>query len=235
LKEPAATPSLRPLAHELRNAIAPVRNAAHLLRKRASGDPIVAAAVKTIDAALTQSLRLLDRAVDAERVMRGDVHLASDDVDVAAVVRQALEHAQQALDERRQRVRVDVRDTGVRVRGDAARLAQVVSTLIDNASRYSGEGADIDVAVDAADGFARVRVADRGAGIAAAFLPRVFEPFTQRDVTTTRRHGGLGLGLAIVKHIVEAHGGRIDVQSQPGAGTQFTVRLPLRNVENATA
>jgi CheY-like chemotaxis protein len=224
VKDSASNSALRPLAHELRNAIAPARNAAHVLRKRAFGDPVVANAVRAIDAALDQSLRLLDRAVDAERVMRGDVTLADDDVDVAAVVQRALDLTRTAVAERGQRVRVDCGHPAPRVRGDAARLAQVIATLVDNASRYSNDGEEIAVGIASRESEAVVRVRDRGAGIPSSFLPQVFEPFAQRD---DARAPSLAMSLPVARKLVELHGGTLIASSDgAGRGSEFSIVLP---------
>ena len=235
MKDPAPSSTLRPLAHELRNAIAPVRNAAHLLRKRASADPIVATAVQTIDSALNQSLKLLDRAVDAERVMRGEVSLASTDVDVASIVQQAIAECRAALDEKAQHVRVDIRATAPRVRGDTARLTQVVATLVANASRYSDERSQIDVVVESRDHDVLIRVRDRGAGISAAFLPRVFEPFAQCE-SDSARAGSVAMSLPVARKLVDLHGGRLEATSD-GAdrGSEFIVTLRTSDAHESAA
>ncbi len=213
--------------HELRNAIAPVRNAAHLLRKRAGADPMVASAVQTIDAAVNQSLRLLDRAVDAERVMRGEVAIANSELDLTSIVQRAVEETAAAVAERKQHVRVGGGDALVPARGDAARLAQVVATLIDNASRYSDDGAGIDVAIEARDGESIVRVRDNGVGIAASFLPRVFEPFAQPDGATSAGARSIAMSLPVARRLIELHGGRLDATSEgPGRGSEFVIHLP---------
>jgi len=226
---PAPVPpsSLRPLAHELRNAIAPALNAAHLLRKRAGADPMVATAVQTIDAAVSQSLRLLDRAVDAERVMRGEIAIAQDDVDLASIVRRAVESTAATVAEKKQRIRIDVTGEPARMRGDAGRLTQVVATLIDNASQYSDDGADIVVAIEARDDESIVRVRDRGTGIAASFLPHVFEPFAQPEGETGTTARSIAMSLPVARRLIELHGGRLDAASEgPGRGSEFVVTLP---------
>jgi CheY-like chemotaxis protein len=223
---PVPPSSLRPLAHELRNAIAPVRNAAHLLRKRAGTDPLIASAIQTIDAAVTQSLRLLDRAVDAERVMQGEVAIAQEDVDLAAVIQRAVDDTAAAVADKKQRVQLDVRASPLRVRGDAARLAQSVATLIDNASRYSDEGAQIEVTVDARDDESIVRVRDHGIGIAAPYLSRVFEPFAQPDDSTASARS-IAMSLPVARRLVELHGGRLAAASDgAGRGSEFVIALP---------
>lgn len=227
MPSPVPPSSLRSLAHELRNAIAPVRNVAHLLRKRAGTDPMVATAVQTIDTAVSQSLHLLDRAVDAERVMRGEVAIAQEDVDLVSVVQRAVEDTAAAVAEKKQRVRVEAGGAPVRARGDAARLAQAVATLIDNSSRYSEDGAEIHVAIETREGAGIVRVRDEGAGIAPSFLPHVFEPFAQPEGATSACARSIAMSLPVARRLVELHGGRLDAASEgPGRGSEFVITLP---------
>ncbi len=205
-----------------------MRNAAHLLRKRAAGDPIVATALQTIDSALDQSLRLLDRAVDAERVMRGDIALASADVDLVSIVQRAVEDNAAAVAEKKQHVQVDVRDAQIRVEGDAGRLVQTLGSLLDNASRFSDDGADIHVVVETRNGEAVVRIRDHGAGIARSFLPRLFEPFARpADSANPSAASSIAMSLPVARKIAELHGGRLDATSEgEGRGSEFALTLP---------
>jgi CheY-like chemotaxis protein/anti-sigma regulatory factor (Ser/Thr protein kinase) len=215
--------ALRRLAHELRNAIAPVRNAAHLLRKRGAGDPMIAAALKTIDSAVDRSLRLLDRAVDAERVMRGDIPIASEDVELRSVVQRAIQDTASAVGEKNQQVRVALPADAPYVRGDADRLVQVLSALIDNASRYSSEGSDIEVVVEARDGDVQVLVRDHGEGMSAELAARVLDPLTRPD----DGDGSFASSLPVAKRLIELHRGRLEAKSDGERhGSEFVVTLP---------
>jgi two-component system CheB/CheR fusion protein len=173
-------------------------------------------------------MQLVDDLLDVSRIVAGKLNVKLRPVDLGAVVRAAVEVVSGAVQRKSIRLDVDV-DAGVgSVAGDSARLQQVVSNLLTNAIKFTPEHGKVAITVAAADGHAVLKVSDTGTGIEAAFLPRVFNRFSQEDTSNTRLHGGLGLGLAIVRHLVEQHGGTVEVESPgPGKGSTFSVTLPL--------
>jgi signal transduction histidine kinase len=218
------------LAHELRNPLAPIRTAVDLLRLRPIADPSVIECRDVIGRQVEQLTRLVDDLLDVSRINSGKIRLVREPLDVAAIVRHAAETQRPQLDERKQRLSVEAPERPLVVDGDLTRLSEAVGNLLDNASKYSDEGARIVVRIEAgAAGEAVIRVQDPGIGIPPEMLSRVFELFTQVDHARSRTQGGLGIGLALVRELVELHGGRVTAHS-PGIarGSEFVVRLPLR-------
>ena len=222
------TEFLAMLAHELRNPLAPIRNAVQILRQRAD------------DASRQAVGQRRDRppgAADgppggrpARRVAhhprQGDAARPSR-LDVAAVVAAAVETSRPLIDARRHELTVTLPPEPLWVTADPARLAQVLANLLNNAAKYTEEGGRIDLAVERDGGEAVFRVRDTGVGIAAEMLPRVFDLFTQIDRSLDRSEGGLGIGLTLVHRLVEMHGGTVQAFSAgPGRGSEFVVRLP---------
>jgi PAS domain S-box-containing protein len=221
---------LATLAHELRNPLAPIRNALEIL-KRASGDAKASDSARAVmDRQLQQMVRLIDDLLDLSRISRGKIELRKETVALDAVLRAALETSEPALAEKEHALSLDLPDRPLLVHADATRLAQVFANLLNNAAKYTPSGGRIEVGVAAEDGEARVRVRDDGAGIAPEMLPLVFEMFTQIDQPWERAHGGLGIGLTIVKRLVEMHGGTVEAHSAGvKRGSEFVVRLPLQD------
>jgi signal transduction histidine kinase len=166
--------------------------------------------------------------LDVSRVTHGKITLQIAPVDLVEVIGLAIETAEPALQKNRLRLDRTLPAEPVTVRGDAARLLQVFSNLLDNAAKFTPGGGDIGVALARERAEAVATVSDNGVGIEPSFLPTMFEVFTQADLRLERTTGGLGLGLALARQIVEAHGGRISAESAGrGLGSRFTVRLPL--------
>ena len=212
------------LSHELRNPLAALNNAVHLLKLGDAKAP----AIEMMQRQLAQLTRMVNDLMDVSRASHGKVTLELADVDLREVIAQAIETALGSIDRKRLRVTRELPPDPVIVRGDAARLLQVFSNLLDNASKFTAEGGGIAVALAREGKKALVTVSDTGVGIEASFLPRLFEAFTQADTSLERSTSGLGLGLALARQIVEAHGGRIDAASAgAGQGSRFTVTLPL--------
>jgi CheY-like chemotaxis protein len=212
------------LAHELRNHVAPIRNAVHLLRLRGGSDPNVGPMLEMIERQVAAIVHELEVIVQAERASRGDLRIEPAKVDVSALVSQAVERARPEAMRRRQTLRIEQMQAEVPAYGDPSRLAQVLDTVLDNAMRYTPNGGDILVEVEpAADGVA-IRVRDSGSGIAADFLPRVFDYFSGRD----RSEHGVGVGLAVARKLMQMQGGSIDARSAgPGAGSEFVIGVPV--------
>lgn len=223
------------LAHELRNPLAPLRNAAFGLR-HTSGGPEVKRVGELIDRQVTHLSRLVDDLLDVGRITSGAVRLQSQPLDLVTLVTQAVESARPAIDSRRHVLELSLPACPLVVVGDPVRLAQVISNLLTNAAKYTDDGGHIRVGVEAEATEVRVRVRDTGIGIPPDMLSAVFDLFTQVDRSLDRSQGGLGIGLTLVKRLVEMHCGRVTAQSGGvGAGSEFTVILPLAPSDIALA
>ncbi|HEY1375246.1 MAG TPA: ATP-binding protein, partial [Gemmataceae bacterium] len=215
------------LAHELRNPLAPLRNALYMLRQ-GNGDPAAKEwAWDVVNRQVRYLGRLVDGLLDVSRITRGRVVLQREAVDLQALVRRVAEAARSLFDARRHQWELRLPVEPVYVLGDPLRLEQVLANLLDNAARYTPPRGRVAVTVRTDGGDAVVEVADTGAGIPAELLPKVFDLFTQADRPPDRSEGGLGIGLTLVKRLVELHGGRVVAHSAgPDQGSTFTVRLP---------
>ena len=213
------------LGHELRNPLAPIATAVHLLKLRS--EDTVAREVGVIERQTQHITRLVDDLLDVARVARGKVVLAKDSVEVADLVAAAIEIASPAIESGRHALVVNVPKHGLVVDADRGRMKQVLANLLTNAAKYTPVGGRICVTA-ARDGTdVVVSVEDSGVGISAELLPQVFDLFVQARQTMDRAQGGLGLGLALVKNLVLMHGGTVSVQSAGlGRGSTFMVRLP---------
>lgn len=213
------------LGHELRNPLAPIVTALHLMARR-SGDES-AMERRIIERQVTHLLRLVDDLLDVSRIARGKIQLQHERVDLKAVVERALELTQPALERRAAPVEIDAPPEPVFVSGDAVRLAQVLANLLTNAAKFTPSDGRIRLQLRRSDAQVEVVVEDSGNGISAELLPRVFDLFTQGEQGMDRHAGGLGLGLAIVKTLVQLHGGTVQAESEGlGCGARFIVRLP---------
>jgi signal transduction histidine kinase/ActR/RegA family two-component response regulator len=214
------------LAHELRNPLTPVRNLAHILG-RAPDTATVKRASEMLERQAVHLTRLVDDLLDVARITHRRVELKRERISLEDVVAAAIEAVQPTLEARRQMVITTVTEPHVYVDGDFVRLCQVMTNLLTNASKYSGEGKRLSVNVGGDATNATMSVRDEGMGIDAQLMPRLFELFTQGDHTLDRAQGGLGIGLTIVKHLVEMHAGVVEAQSAGlGRGSEFLVRLP---------
>jgi CheY-like chemotaxis protein/two-component sensor histidine kinase len=172
--------------------------------------------------------RLVDDLLDVNRIARGKIELRLERVDLRDVVRRTAEDLRSVIESRGVTFQVYVPDEKVWVAADVTRLAQVIGNLLQNAAKFTRRGDTVTVSVRAADGVEEISVRDTGAGIDAALLPDIFQPFVQGERTLARTQGGLGLGLALVKGIAELHGGTVRAESAGrGKGTEFVVRLPV--------
>jgi PAS domain S-box-containing protein len=219
---------LATLAHELRNPLAPLRNALHIMRLAGDDPAAVEQARNVMERQLRQLVRLIDDLLDVSRITRDKLKLRKERADLAAVVRNAVEIARPLLEEAGHELTVTLPDEPVPVDADAARLAQVFSNLLNNAAKYTDRGGRVWLTAERHGGEAVVTVRDTGVGIPAEHLPHVFEMFAQVDRSLERSQGGLGLGLTIVRRLVEMHGGKVEAHSDgPGKGSTFVVRLPV--------
>jgi PAS domain S-box-containing protein len=222
------------LSHELRNPLAPISAAAHVLGRTAGKEGDGGRVRQYSDVILRQVSHmtvLMNDLLDVSRVTRGMVRLDSGPVDVNAVIASAAEQVQPLVEQKRHVLVVEgARPTGAQpaVHGDRARLVQIVSNLLTNAAKYTPPGGRIVLSVEAVDGRVRIAVSDNGSGIEPSLLPHLFELFTQGSRTLDRSQGGLGLGLALVKSMTALHGGTVHAHSDgPGCGSSFVVDLPL--------
>jgi PAS domain S-box-containing protein len=216
------------LSHELRNPLAPIRNALSVL-SLADADPGATAwAREVIDRQTGVLTHLVDDLLDVARITQGKVTLHRATVRLAGVVTAAVEASQPLIDARRHRLEVDLPDEPLYVDGDTTRLSQVVLNLLNNAAKYTPDGGHIRLSLAREADRAVLRVADDGDGLAPETLATAFDLFTQADRSLDRAQGGLGIGLTLVRRLVELHGGCVDAHSDgPGLGAEFVVRLPL--------
>jgi signal transduction histidine kinase len=215
------------LAHELRNPLAPLRYGLDVLRKTPDGQR--AANIRaTMDRQLIHLVRLIDDLLDISRVSQGKVTLRKERIQVADVIRAAVEASRPGIDAARHSLDVDLPSGALWLDGDPTRLSQVVGNLLNNAAKYTPEGGRIGLSVRADGNAAAIEVSDNGIGIPVEMQSRVFQLFTQVDRHLERAQGGLGIGLALVKQLVILHDGTITVESAgSGKGSAFTVRLAL--------
>ncbi len=215
------------LSHELRNPLAPISNAVHMLRLHNKEDPLQLQARVTIERQLGQLTRLVDDLMEVSRITTGRVHLRQERVAVAGIVERAVETATPLLELRRHELTVSVPEEPIWLFGDAGRLEQVVVNLLTNAAKYTEEGGRVWLTASREGDEAVIRVRDTGVGIAPELLPRVFDLFTQAERSLDRAQGGLGIGLALVQRLVEMHRGKVNAFSAMGQGSEFVVRLPI--------
>src|SRR6185437_15129499 len=216
------------LGHELRNPLAPIRNAVKLLALQGNDLTVVAQARDIIGRQAEQMTRLVDELLDASRIAQGKVQLKREQLDLAALVRSATGDNRADLETAGLSLSVEVPTVPVWVHGDAARLTQVVGNLLHNAQKFTDAGGRVRVRLAEEEGQAKLSVEDTGVGIASESLPKLFEVFSQVNATLERSKGGLGLGLSVVKGLVELHGGQVRAASDgPGRGATFTIWVPL--------
>jgi signal transduction histidine kinase len=216
------------LSHELRNPLAPIRNAIALLRAAASrGEHAPSAVVDVLDRQSEQLTRLVNDLLDRARITSGKITLQRERVDLRAVARNAIEAATPNVDARRQSLQVHMPETAVVVDGDFARLSQVVTNLLDNAVKFTPHGGRIELALSSDASHATLAITDNGRGIDPGVLEHIFTPFKQAAAAPHGLPGGLGLGLSLARALVDLHGGSLCAQSDgSGCGSTFTVRLP---------
>ncbi|RQP21953.1 ATP-binding protein [Piscinibacter terrae] len=215
------------LAHELRNPMAPIRNAVELMQRLNPPDDRVRRAIGIVDRQVHQLNRMVDDLLDVSRITRGRIQLEREPVDLEAVVSAAVEAMEPVIRERGHRLTVRA-GMPMHVIGDAARLQQCLVNLLTNAAKYTDAGGQIDIEMLRDGDQGLIRVSDTGAGIPSDLLPHVFDLFVQSDRTLDRAQGGLGIGLSVVRSLVEMHGGQVSASSPgTGMGSVFEVMLPL--------
>ena len=216
------------LAHELRNPLNPIFNAAKLLEIERPDDRQVLEYSSLIEKEVRQITRLLDDLLDMSRITQGKLSLQKKLIDLASAVNDAIQTSRPVIEEAGHRLTIQLPGKALIMHADPARLVQVFSNLLNNAAKFTDVGGDINVIVEAQDSQATVRVKDSGVGIAPELMPKIFDMFVQGEAITQRTRGGLGLGLTVAREIVEAHGGTIEAKSDGlRQGSELIVRLPL--------
>jgi PAS domain S-box-containing protein len=236
------------LSHELRSPLNPILGWARILQTSQQDEAKTQYALETIERNAKLQAQLIEDLLDVSRILQGKLSLNTGQIGLTFTIKAALETVRLAAEAKSIQIQTSFESDVGQVLGDSSRLQQVVWNLLSNAVKFTPQGGKVQVRLEqvesqaVAEGengrggegdipstsYAQITVSDTGKGIATAFLPHVFDYFRQADSTTTRRFGGLGLGLAIARHLVELHGGVIQVDSPgEGQGATFTVRLPI--------
>src|SRR6185503_12553410 len=224
------------LAHELRNPLAPLRNALEVLRLRGLADPQTVRMHGIMERQVKHLPRLVDDLLDVSRITRGRIELKKEPTDLAALVAAAADGLQGVLEQSAHSLSIALPESPVVLDVDPVRVEQVLTNLLANAARFTPRGGSIDLTVERERGEAVIRVRDNGIGIRAEMVPRIFELFAQADRLPGEVAHGLGIGLTLVQRLVELHGGRVVARSGGrGQGSEFEVRLPLSLATLASA
>jgi signal transduction histidine kinase/ActR/RegA family two-component response regulator len=223
------------LGHELRNPLAPIRNAVKIMKQRGSDDPDLSWARDVVEHQVRQLGHLVDDILEISRVTTGKVRLHKEQVDVGTIVAFAVETSRPVVEARHHCLSIALPREPVLVEADSIRMAQVLSNLLNNAVKYTQPGGQIRLAVAVEDGWAVFRVQDNGIGIPRGMLAQIFDLFEQVDHSLDHSQGGLGLGLTLVRSLVEMHAGTVEALSEGlGRGSEFVVRLPLLSTKRTT-
>jgi two-component system CheB/CheR fusion protein len=216
------------LAHELRNPLAPIRNAVQALKMIGPPDPQIQKLRDMIDRQVTHISRLVDDLLDVSRITRNKIALRKERLELMTAIGRAVETSRPLIDARKHRLTVSLPPDPAPVEGDLTRLSQVISNLLDNAAKYTEEGGNILLTSEKLCNQVVIRVKDDGVGIPSHILPHVFDLFTQADRSLDRSQGGLGIGLTLVRRLVELQGGSVEAHSAgPGKGSEFVIYLPV--------
>jgi len=216
------------LAHELRNPLAPIRNAVHILHRQAPPAPECRRPLEMIERQTQHLARLVDDLLDVSRVTRGKINLQKQPVDLVALAARVVESHRPSASAHRHTVTSTLPPRPLYVEGDEVRLTQVLDNLLNNANKYTPDGGHIWVTVEEQNEEALVSVRDNGIGIAQNDLPGIFDLFAQVNPGIDRARGGLGIGLSLVKRLVDMHSGSVEARSEgSGEGSEFIIRLPL--------
>ena len=215
------------LSHELRNPLAPISNAVHLLRLQKGENSVQQQARDIIERQVGQLSHLIDDLLEISRINTGRVQLRQERVAVSGIVECAVESVRPLIDRHKHELTVSLSPQPIWLYADAARLEQVVVNLLNNAAKYTDEGGHIWLTVEQEDDACVLRVRDTGIGITPELMPRIFDLFTQAARSLARSQGGLGIGLCLVHQLVTMHGGTVEAYSALGQGSEFVVRLPI--------
>jgi signal transduction histidine kinase/DNA-binding response OmpR family regulator len=216
------------LAHELRNPLAPIRYAVEIFRMVGLSDAALEQPLDMIDRQVTHMSRLIDELLDFSRLTRGKILLKREPIDLNDIVSQAADDIRATIEENQLSLDVQLPDAPIIVQGDSTRLAQIVSNVLQNATKFTDPGGSVSIELRAeSSDLAAITIRDTGIGMEPAMLERAFDTFSQADRSLDRSRGGLGLGLALVKQLVNLHGGTVSVSSAGlGQGTEVTIQLP---------
>jgi signal transduction histidine kinase/ActR/RegA family two-component response regulator len=218
---------LATLAHELRNPLAPIRNATRMLLNHALPEATRQRGVEIIHRQVQHMARLLDDLLDVSRIARNRLEIRRDWVDLGPIIANAVEASRPLVDAAGHDLRVEIPEQPVYVNADGVRLTQVISNLLNNSAKYTVAPGRIRLAVSCPSADVEIRVEDDGIGIAKDMLPRVFDMFAQSPAALSKAQGGLGIGLALARGVIDLHGGSIEAESDgEGRGSTFIVRLP---------
>lgn len=217
------------LAHELRNPLAPLRNGLRILRLANGKDPAeIEKTRQMMERQLGHMVHLIDDLLDISRISRGKLELRKVIFSIEEKIINAVESCRPMIEIAGHKITVNIEDDSMFIHGDPTRVAQILTNLLTNASKYSRKGGHIWLTASRDDGYAVISIRDAGIGISPEMLPKIFEMFTQADKSVERSNGGLGIGLSLAKRLCELHGGTIEAHSAGlGSGSEFTVRLPL--------
>ncbi|MGD8932752.1 MAG: ATP-binding protein, partial [Chromatiales bacterium] len=216
------------LAHELRNPLAPILNAAQILSLSGGDETRIKWSQEIIERQVKHLTRLVDELLDVSRIARGKIELKRELLELSEIVWQAEESVRPFLQSRRQQLVLRLPPQPVHLQGDLVRLVQVLLNVLDNAVKYSPEASRIELDAEVQEGEVVIRVRDPGEGIPVELLPHVFELFRQGERSLGRSQGGLGMGLTLVQRLMDLHGGRVYVTSDGlGQGTTVTLYLPI--------
>lgn len=219
---------LATLAHELRNPLAPIRNALDILRMKDISAPVAVEAREMMSRQLAHLVRLVDDLLEVSRITHGKIELRKERVTLASVLDSAVETVRPLIDSAQQRLEVKLPPQPLWLDGDPIRLSQVFGNLLNNAIKYTDAGQEIRIEAKRQDGGVLVSVLDTGAGIPVELLPRVFDMFSQGHSNPSQVQGGLGIGLSLVRKLVELHGGQVEAHNRgPKRGSELIVFLPL--------
>ena len=224
------------LSHELRNPLAPIANAASVLRTIEHSNPILVRLREILERQVGRLGRLVEELINVTRSAQGQISLVRERVSIESIVQGAVARSHEKINAGKHRLEVDVPDQRVFVRGDSGRLSQALANLITNAAKFTFEPGVVSIGVRRVAKTVQISVRDSGQGIEAGFLPHVFELFAQQDQTLSRSLGGLGVGLTLARRIAQLHGGDVEAFSEgAGKGAEFILWLPLLEEPAATA
>ncbi|MGE3316191.1 MAG: ATP-binding protein, partial [Planctomycetaceae bacterium] len=217
---------LATLAHELRNPLAPIRNSLHILRLAGADASTQPQLIEMMERQVDHMVRLVDDLLEVSRITRGKIELRKETIELAAIVRSAVESANPLIESAGHQLEITLPSQPVVLSADPVRMTQALANLLSNAAKYTEAGGRIWLTAGREGDEAVISVRDNGMGIPAEMLPRVFDIFTQIDRALGRSQGGLGIGLALVKNLVQLHDGTVEARSD-GQGSEFTIRLPI--------
>ncbi|HSU83674.1 MAG TPA: ATP-binding protein, partial [Thermoanaerobaculia bacterium] len=219
------------LSHELRNPLAPIKNALAVMRLSGVSEPSLDWARTVVERQVSHLTRLVDDLLDVSRISVGKITLQRKPLEIAQVVAAAVESSRPLIDSRGHNLTVMVPQEPLLIEGDLTRLSQAMTNLLNNAAKYTPPAGEIRLTVEKEGEMVAIRIRDTGIGIAADLLPKIFDLFTQGERPLDRSEGGLGIGLTLAQRLVKLHGGSIEASSEgPGQGSEFVVCLPLLTV-----